>query len=114
MEQNRKEREEKDAQDQREAQYQRLADQVKKLKQQLKTRKAQSSESQTPKRRRSNSQYREKQVNAIFDMWILPPTTSDFFKCTHCTVQAENLKIRADVADNMLDGSSLRPSLARS
>ena len=95
---NRKAREEKEEQDRREAEHQRLADQVKKLKQQLKTRKAQSSESKTPKKRRSTSQYREKQLNAIFDMWILPPTTSDVLMCT---VQAE--KIRADVSDNMLE-----------
>jgi hypothetical protein len=98
MEQNRKEKEEKDAHDKREAEYKRIEDQNKKLRQQLKKSKAQSSEPTTPRRRRSNSEHREKQVNAIFDMWILPPTTSDFLKCT---VQAE--KIRAVVADNMFE-----------
>ena len=98
MEQNRKEREEKEAQDKREAEFKRLEEKYKKLRQQMKTNKAQSSDSTTPRRRRSNSETRAKKVNAIFDMWILPPTTSDFLKCT---VQAE--KIRADVADNMLE-----------
>ena len=98
MEQNRKEKEEKDAQDQREAEFRSLEDKYKKLRQQMKTNQAKSSVSATPKKRRSNSASREKKVNAIFDMWILPPTTSDFLKCT---VQAE--KIRADVADNMLE-----------
>ncbi len=35
---------------------------------------------------------------AIFDMWVLPPTTSDFLKCT---VQVKN--ICAHVGDNMLE-----------
>jgi hypothetical protein len=98
MEQNRKEKEEKDAQDQHAARLLRLEEQNKKLRQQLKTSKAHSSEPTTPKRRRSNSETREKKVNAIFDMWILPPTTFDGLKCT---VQAK--KIRAVVADNMFE-----------
>jgi hypothetical protein len=98
MEQNRKEKEDKDAQDKREAEFRSLEEKYRKLRQQVKTSKAKSSDSTTPKKRRSTSASREKKVNAIFDMWILPPTTSDFLKCT---VQAE--KIRADVADNMLE-----------
>ncbi len=37
-------------------------------------------------------------MDAILDMWIIPPSTSEFLKCT---VQAE--RIRANVGDNMLD-----------
>jgi hypothetical protein len=96
MEKNRKEREEKEAEDKREAENQRLTDELKKLTQQLKKSKLRNSESKSPKKGKSTSQYREKRVNAIFVMWILPPTTSDFLKCT---VQAE--RIRANVGDNM-------------
>jgi hypothetical protein len=100
MEQNRKEKEAKDARDKHAAELQRLEEQNRMLRQQLKKNKskAHSSEPTTPKRRRSNSATREKKVNAIFDMWILPPTTSD---CLKCTVQAK--KIRAFVADNMFE-----------
>jgi hypothetical protein len=111
MEKNRKEREGREAQERHDAENRRLAAEVKQLRQQLKKNIPQSSESKPPRKRRSTSQYREKQVNAIFNMWILPPTTSDFLKYT---VQAE--RIRANVGDNLWErfkSQSLRPSFAR-
>ena len=50
MEQNRKEKEKKDAQDQREAEFRSLEDKYKKLRQQMKTNQAKSSVSATPKK----------------------------------------------------------------